>query len=399
MSETGQAVALLTGGQDKSYAFGLCAALVEQGVSVDFVGSNEVDSPHLHAHPKINFLNLRGDQSRNAISLKKAWRLFRYYSRLMAYAVTARPKIFHVLWNERLVLFDRTLLMLWYRVNGRRIVYTAHNVNAGTRDAADTLLNQLSLKAQYGLADRIFVHTERMKGELLAQFGVPARKISVIPFGINDTVPNTSLTREQARQRLGLSPGHKTLLFFGRITPYKGLEDLVEALSQLRKQDDSYRLIIAGAVKGCDDYWRKVEAAIERGGVRGNLIERIEFIPEADTELYFKAADALVLPYRSIFQSGVLVLGYNFGLPVIAADVGSLKEDIIEGRTGFVCPAADPGGLAQAIERYFASGLCQNPELRGQEIRHYASERFSWTKVGQITSKVYADVRGAKLAQ
>jgi D-inositol-3-phosphate glycosyltransferase len=398
VSKTGQAVALLTGGQDKSYAFGLCGALVDQGVFVDFIGSNEVDSPHLHGEPRINYLNLRGDQSRHANRVEKAWRLFRYYARLVGYAITARPKVFHVLWNERFVLFDRTLLMFWFRANGRRVVYTAHNVNAGARDDHDTFLNRFSLKVQYGLAERIFVHTEKMKSELLAQFGVPARKVSIIPFGINDTVPNTNLTREQARQRLGLSEGHKTLLFFGRITPYKGLEDLVKALGKLRKNDDSYRLLIVGAVKDCADYWRKVQDEIERGGVRGNLIERIEFIPEADTELYFKAADVLVLPYRSIFQSGVLVLGYNFGLPVIAADVGSFKEDVVEGRTGYICPPADPGGLAQTIERYFASDLRHNPERRARQIKDYASERFSWTKVGEITAKVYADVTSAKVA-
>ena len=73
---------------------------------------------------------------------------------------------------------------------------------------------------------------------------------------------------------------------------------------------------------------------------------RAEYIPDDETELYFKAADVLVLPYRHIYQSGVLFLGYSFGLPVLAADVGALKEEIVEGKTGFVFKPEDSVDLA-----------------------------------------------------
>ena len=85
----------------------------------------------------------------------------------------------------------------------------------------------------------------------------------------------------------------------------------------------------------------------------GRVLLRAEYIPDEETELYFKAADVLVLPYRFIFQSGVLFLGYSFGLPVVAADVGTLKDEIIEGKTGFVFKPEDSVDLASAIERYF----------------------------------------------
>ena len=90
---------------------------------------------------------------------------------------------------------------------------------------------------------------------------------------------------------------------------------------------------------------------------RGRVLLRADFIPDDETEVYFKAADVLVLPYRHIYQSGVLFLGYSFGLPVLAADVGSLKDEIVEGKTGFVFRPEDPVDLARAIERYFASDL------------------------------------------
>ncbi|HXC35986.1 MAG TPA: glycosyltransferase, partial [Candidatus Acidoferrales bacterium] len=132
--------------------------------------------------------------------------------------------------------------------------------------------------------------------------------------------------------------------------------------------------------------------AIAQKGIDSQIIKRIEFIPDDETERYFKAADVLVLPYTHIFQSGVLFLGYSFGLPVIATDVGSLKDEIVEGRTGFVCRPKDPMALAKAIQSYFCSDLYKNLESRREDIKGYANERYSWCKVAAITTNVYAQV-------
>src|SRR5580704_214357 len=116
--------------------------------------------------PGVNFLNLRGDQRPNAGFVTKVFRILTYYSKLIAYAASARPKIFHILWNNKFETFDRTLLMLYYKFLRKRVVLTAHNVNKRRRDSRDSLLNRLTLRIQYQLADHIFVHTERMKAEL-----------------------------------------------------------------------------------------------------------------------------------------------------------------------------------------------------------------------------------------
>jgi len=110
--------------------------------------------------------------------------------------------------------------------------------------------------------------------------------------------------------------------------------------------------------------------------------------------VYFKAADLLMLPYTHIYQSGVLFLGYSFGLPVVATDVGALREEIIEGRTGFICRPEDSVDLARAIETYFSSDLYKDLNNRRQEIRKYALERHSWDVVGQLTGNVYAKLLG-----
>jgi D-inositol-3-phosphate glycosyltransferase len=386
-------VGLLTGGGDRPYAFGLARALVSKGVRLDFIGSDELDRPQLHTSPNLRFLNLRGSQREDAGLAAKIWRISIYYARVMRYAAVARPKIFHILWNNRFLFFDRTLLMAYYKLLGRKIVFTAHNVNQAGRDGQDSLLNRLSLRIQYQLADHIFVHTEKMKSQLVRDFGVRDQRITVIPFGINNTVPDTDLTSHQAKRKLGIKDGERTILFFGRIGPYKGLAYLAAAFQQLAVKSSHYRLIIVGKPKkGAEKYVDTNLEILRRGVARGRVIEKIEFIPDEDTELYFKAADVVVLPYTEVFQSGVLFLGYSFGLPVVASDVGSMHEDVVEGHTGFLCKPCDPTGLAAALEKYFASDLYKHLPERRELIKEFANTRHSWGAISELTQSVYENL-------
>jgi D-inositol-3-phosphate glycosyltransferase len=390
-------VSLLTGGSDRPYVYGLTNALSSIGVTVDLIGSDELDEPDFRSKPGVTFLNLRGDQRPNAGLIAKIYRILAYYSRLILYAATAKPRIFHILWNNKFEMFDRTLLMLYYRLLGKAVVLTAHNVNKLKRNSADTALNRLTLRIQYRLADHIFVHTPKMKNELMEEFGVPPGRVTVIPFGINNSVPETNLSTKEAKKRLGIHENHKTILFFGWIKPYKGLEYLIAAFQTLARRHDDYQLIIAGRLeKGSERYWEVLQNQIQEPAKAGQVISRIEFIPDREIEVYFKGADVLVLPYKEIFQSGVIFLGYNFGLPVIAADVGSLKEEIIEGITGFAFRPEDPTDLARALEEYFTSDLFGDLERHRPEIREFAREHHSWELVSELTTGIYASLLGGE---
>ena len=383
-------VALLTGGGDKPYALGLAAALTSAGVIVDFIGSDDHVVRELVANPRVNFHNLRGGQRPQVSPVTKVLRVLTYYSRLIWYAAKAKPAIFHILWNNKIEIFDRTLLMLYYKFLGKRSVLTAHNVDKSKRDGKRSFLNRFSLRWQYRLSDHIFVHTEKMKTELVTEFDVAKEKVSVIPFGINNTVPNTSLSTADAKRQLGINKDENTLLFFGNIAPYKGLEYLVAAFTELSKESFNYRLIIAGSVKNCQTYWRAVEQSIILSGVGERIIRKIQYVPDEDTEIYFKGGDVLVLPYTYIFQSGVLVLGYSFGLPVIASNAGSMQEDVIEGKTGFIYDMKNVAALADAIRAYFRSDLYRNLDGTRRDIREYANERYSWGRVAEIITRTYS---------
>ncbi|HTQ58915.1 MAG TPA: glycosyltransferase family 4 protein [Candidatus Solibacter sp.] len=388
-------VCLLTGGTDRPYVYGLTDTLSSMGMSIDLIGSDELDETDLRNMAGVNFLNLRGDQRPNAGFVAKFFRVLAYYSKLIAYAASAQSKIFHILWNNKFETFDRTFLMLYYKLLGKRVVLTAHNVNKRRRDSRDSFLNRLTLRIQYRLADHIFVHTEKMKAELMNQFGVSTARSSVIPFGINNSVPNTDLTSTQAKERLGVRENEKAILFFGRIKPYKGLEYLIAAFQKLARRSADYRLIIVGRLEeGCERYWESIQKEIREYFEAGRVTLRIEFIPDSEIEEYFKASDVLILPYKEIFQSGVVFLGYSFGLPAIIADVGSLKDDVVEGKNGFVFCPEDPNDLARAIEQYFRSDLFADLNTRRQVIRDYALQRHSWAIVGQQTLNIYQTLSG-----
>ena len=387
---TSLSVSLLTGGSDRPYVFGLTNALTSRDVSLDLIGSEELDEPAFRDNARVNFLKLRGSQRPEASFLEKLARISAYYARLIAYAASAKPRVFHILWNNRFEWFDRTMLMLYYRCLGKKVVLTAHNVNTRRRDGTDTRWNRLSLRMQYRLASHIFVHTQSMKQDLMADFDVPESRATVIPFGINNSVPATDLTSSEAKWQLGIAQHEKAILFFGRITPYKGLEYLLDAVRKLVQSDTSYRLIIAGRLDNCETYWASLQDRLEELAHNKRTLVRVEFIPDRETEIYFKAADVLVLPYRDVYQSGVLFLAYSFGLPVIAADVGCLRDDILDGETGFLFRPEDAGNLAAAIDRYFASDLYGHLDSRRAEIKAFATRRHSWDVVAQTTVDVYS---------
>ena len=389
-------VAVLTGGGDRPYALGLAMSLATAGVNLDFVGSNELESAELGLQPTVRFLNLRGDMNPDVPLMMKLMRLARYYARLLAYACRSKAPVFHILWNNKIEWFDRTLLLAFYKLLGKRLAFTVHNVNIGVRDGRDGFWNRWTLRLQYRLVDHLFVHTQLMLQQLRDEFGVPPEKISIIPFGINSTVPDTPLTREQARSRLDLEPTDRVLLFFGNIAPYKGLEYLVEATALVLKSMPDAKLVIAGRPKGHVEYWRGIERSLGRPEFALRLVQRIEYVPDEETEVYFKAADVLVLPYREIYQSGVLFLGYNFGIPVIATDIGSLRDDIVEGETGYWGAPGDADALRSAIERFFSSALYREASVRREEIRRFARARYSWATVADITKRVYSQLSHAR---
>lgn len=393
-------VTLFTGGIDNHYACGLGKSLAMSGITVDVICNTDMDTHEMRNTANLRLITLYDKPPRRQSIGRKLLMYARVYLRLIRYAATSSARIVHILWHYKLTAFDRTLLLIYYKALGKQVVFTAHNINAGERDGFDSLSNRLSLRIQYHLVDHIFVHTGKMKHQLVETFGIQEKKITVIPFGMYDMVPQSTLTSAEAKQRLGLCSSNRTILFFGRIAPYKGIDLLVDAFGRLALQNKSYRLIIAGEpMKESEQQWAHLQQVIEQSPMRQQVCQHTRFIDDNEIELYFKAADVLVLPYTQIFQSGVLFMAYSFGLPVIATDVGSFGGDIIAGVTGFVCKPGDPVDLSKVIETYFSSELFRMLDERRAGIQKLFHESHSWGVAAGKTSDVYAELMGHKQLQ
>jgi glycosyltransferase involved in cell wall biosynthesis len=390
----GLRVAVINAGGQTDYLYGLVSGLASvPALQIDVVDSDNARGL-FDAHRSVRFFNLRGDQNPRSPFFVKIGRVLRYYYRLVKWAATTDAELFHIQWDNKFALLDRTVLLLYYKALGKRLVYTAHNVNAKTRAGQSDPITDLSLRCLYALVDHIIVHTEPMREELVHRYRVPRAKVSVVRHGINNRVAVRGRSRAEARAALGIDPARKVLLFFGKIERYKGLDVLMTSLRTLVSRDPSYLLLIAGRPAGPAQEMDEIKRAAS-DGLQSHTAMHLDFVPDQDVETYFMAADCLVLPYRGIFQSGVLFLAYRFGLPVVATDVGSFPNEIVEGETGLLCRREDPDHLAAQIAAYYRSGLYADLDESRRRIKRHANERYGWEGIGRETSEIYRRIAGA----
>ena len=155
------------------------------------------------------------------------------------------------------------------------------------------------------------------------------------------------LSQEEAKKKLNIPEGKKVILFFGFIRDYKGLDLLISAM---KDTPDDYYLVIAGEVYG--DF-TKYQQLIDEQQLQNKIQTNVRYIDDGEVPLFFSAADVCVLPYRSATQSGITSIAYHFDLPVIATDVGGLKESIHDNSTGFIIDTPTSERIKQTIEKYF----------------------------------------------
>lgn len=153
--------------------------------------------------------------------------------------------------------------------------------------------------------------------------------------------------KRKARELLGIDTERKTILFFGLIREYKGLDLLIDAVSLL---DESYQLVIAGEPYGSFD---KYDEHIKKANhpERINVFSR--YINDKEVPLFFSAADVCVLPYRSATQSGITSIAYHFELPLVATNTGGLGESIEKPGVGLMIPEISPASIADTIVEFF----------------------------------------------
>ncbi len=173
-----------------------------------------------------------------------------------------------------------------------------------------------------------------------------------------------------------------SVLFFGQIAPYKGLEYLIKAAPLICEKLPDVKIIIAG--KGNISKYANLMEDINDFEIHN------EFIPEEKVAELFQRSKVVVLPYIEGSQTGIIPIAYSFRRPVVVTDVGSIPEVVDNGKTGFIVPPKDHKALAEAIVY-----LLQNDKLRkemGENAYIKTKQELSWDKIAQKTIEVYKEV-------
>ena len=305
---------------------------------------------------------LRGAPRARARLALKAAEYLPSIGRLLRCVKELDPDVVHLQWLPRPEVDVR-----WVRRLGRRrpTVLTAHDV-VPRRDQALPAWRRALV-----LVDRVVAHSHRAVSQL-KELGVEPERIALIPHPVFE-----------AAAPPGPPHGH-TLLFFGLLRSYKGLDVLVRALPRIPHA----KLVVAGDPF---DPVEPVQALATELGVADRIEWRLGFVPENEVAELMAGAAVVVLPYRRLDSSGVLATAIGYRRPVVVSDVGSLGEIVREFGAGLVVPPGDEAALGDACARLLADDAALT---RAYEGAAKAASTLTWEASAQEHERVYEEIRG-----
>ena len=153
------------------------------------------------------------------------------------------------------------------------------------------------------------------------------------------------IEQQKAKEILGWSPSEKTILFFGLIRKYKGLELLIQSFAESPLKEENIRLYIAGE---CYENPNKYSNLIKELQIENRVTLDLTFKNTEETALLFSAADAVAQTYHTATQSGVTPYAYFYNKPLLVSDIPGLKEVIKKDNTG-VCSSKNPSSIASHL--------------------------------------------------
>jgi glycosyltransferase involved in cell wall biosynthesis len=287
-----------------------------------------------------------------------------------------RPDVVHFQWLP-LPMVDRELLR---RLKGKvPLVFTMHNTSL-FHGSASSVVQGWKANASFSAFDRIVVHSQYGRNSALKTGQAVERQLVCIPHGAFSHYAELCAPDSADRS------GPFTFLFAGSIKPYKGLDVLLSAFRALASRQPALdvRLIVAGE-PGFDLTALRQAAGESVGGHR--IDWRLRHQSEREMAQLLAHAHAIVLPYRDIDQSGVLLSAVAMHRAVIASNIGGFPEVVCDGENGLLVPPNDATALSEALERLAGDHL-----LRGQcevKMRSLSLNALSWDAVAAKTEALY----------
>lgn len=366
-------VLLISHGFQPNYEKAFTNALAHHGIAVTLVASVRTEFDQIA--PSVNAINLLPSMDPSRSIREKICAKLGYVYRLAYLVAQHRKGVVHLI---GVFLTTSVMLgileLLLYRVAGRRLLLTVHNLLPHDRHS---YLNYRSAWFAYRIPHKLIVHTDKMRSGLIERWGVDPDKIIVMEHGV-DTIPETHTTRE-----IGGDANLK-LLMFGGVAKYKGVDIALSALALL--MDFQTELKIVGACRDTQ-YESELRRTISSMPRLHRIEWRNEFVPESEVQSIFEDADAVLLPYRHIDQSGVLFTAFRFGVPVIVFDVGAFSQYVTQ-LAGIVINNKNAAGLAEGIKVF---RKCSS-RFRRDAIKSYAAQ-FLWQNTVRPVLEQYSDMQ------
>lgn len=243
-----------------------------------------------------------------------------------------------------------------------KLIAVCHNIIPHEKRIGDKILSKYFLKK----IDYFIPLSDQVKKDLFLFVKHPVYKLLPLPVF---SLFGERVDKEEAKKYLNIMDKN-VLLFFGFIRDYKGLDVLIEAFVLVRKEMD-VKLIVAGEFYEPEEKYLNL---ISKYHLENSIILKKDFIPTSEVKYYFSASDAVVLPYKSATQSGIVQVAVNFCMPVIAANVGGIGEVIEDGKTGYVVEKENPEKFAKAIIRFYKESNEKEFSLNMNSLK----EKYSW---------------------
>ena len=366
------------GGMDY-YDFGLCDGLLKAGCSVSLYTCDKTKQP---AIPGLSFHPFFCGIYGNNASWVRALRYLVAILRTMARAAAVGERIchFHFFHGGIIDVFSVLLAKLFLR----KVIITVHDVES----FGGSMLPAGIVGAIYGLADCLIVHNQVCRAEVMSVLRVSPGKIQIVPHGNYLHMIGGAFGKAEAQRSLGIDAEKKIILFFGQIKEVKGLEVLLKAMPSVVDEQSDAILLIAGRPWRSD--FMAYEAMMDRIGIRDHCISHIRYIPDEAVPLYYSACDLVVLPYRRIYQSGVVLMAMSYGKAVLVSDLPGMTEIVTHGENGFVfCEGSDQDLASKINEALGDSQRCEQTARRGLE---YVRNNHDWGQIGRMTASVYGSI-------
>ncbi len=258
------------------------------------------------------------------------------------------------------------------------LVLTVHNT-----DPHGSAMQRFHQKLRWASVFRHFnavvVHSGFSKKKIVEKKWAPAEKIHVIPHGVLDCYVSLGAAEPAP------ATSKQTIMMFGNIEAYKGLDVLVRAFALIPADIRSRAQLLIVGTPNID--LEPVQKLARELGIDSQIVWKLGFVEDEAVPALFRSASMVVLPYRSIDQSGVLMTAVAFGKAVVASRIGGIPDVISNGVNGILVKPGDPQDLASALQ-----DLLTNPERRHameQANTQLASTKLSWSSSARQTIDVY----------